>query len=340
MIGEAKFTKIFFLTGIALIYMVTFCYEGCATVDAGEGDVVGRAMGHGDAADLAVARVNGVDISMAKLMTRMLELAGKGYGRREITPLLAEKIKDEALVQLITGELAFQVANRSVTISNEEVAQVVEKKIAEMGGEIAFQKYLEVGQANNKSEFVEQIRRLLILHQYIKENIEAHISITEADLMASYNSAQNTYFKRPEVVQVAKIIFFLDPALPETYSKIAKIKDKIISELAGDPTKLVPDGSFIVQEDIKLSKDLEGRLYEAAKKLDKFGLSDVLEKDGTLYLLQLTGYQPAVNKSFEEVRDYLRSQLFGREKDARLKEWMDNLSKDANVEIIDVTQGE
>jgi len=311
-----------------------FCLMTVSAWAAPEED---RTMGHGDASEIVVAKANGHNIYMAALMGRMLDISQERFGKREITPVLASKIKNESLEQLIMEELTYQAASKEVKVGDKEVEEAVAARIKSFGGEENLQKYMDAYQLKDKAAFAEQIRRYLVVQKYIAQNIDPKVRVSDKLVEAAYKGEAGAYFNKPEVVQVTKIIFFLDPANASTLAKVKAVRKKILGELKGDPTKLVPDGTFIVQENIKLNPRTDKKLYDAAKKLDKFALSEPVESGGTLHLLQLTGYQAPVHKELDEVRGYLKNEISGRIKQDMIKKWMASLRREAHVEIIDLT---
>jgi parvulin-like peptidyl-prolyl isomerase len=296
---------------------------------------VDKVMGHSDAASIVVARVNGVKINMAQLMDRIYDLTMERYGRREITPFLAQKIKDESLKQLIMEELAYQKAAKSIKVSAAEVKKVTKAQIKAMGGDKGLQRYLRANGMKNRAAFAEQIRRMLTVRGYIRKNIDPKIKITADDLKAAYAQGQ-AYFHAPANVQVNKILFFGDPNDPRTIRQILKVRSEIIKKYNNHPEKLKANGTFVVQENIHLNKTVDKELYKAAKKLGRYEISKPIKMNGNFYLVQLTGYKPAQNKSFKMVKTYLKNQLMSRKKRALLAAWRKQLPKGAKIEFVDL----
>lgn len=294
-----------------------------------------KVMGHGDAASIVVARVNGAKINMAQLMDRIYDLTMERYGRREITPFLAQKIKDESLNQLILEELAYQKAAQSIKISSSEVKKVTKAQIKAMGGKKGLQKYLRANGLKNRAAFETQIRRMLTVRDYIRKNIAPKIKITDNDLKTAYARGK-AYFHAPENVQVNKILFFGDPNNPRTIQHIMKVRSEIIKKYNNHPEKLKADGTFVVQQNIHLDKVADKELYEAAKKLGRYKISKPIKMNGNFYLVQLTGYKPARNKSFKMVKNYLKNELISRKKQALLAAWRQQLPKGAKIEFVDL----
>ncbi len=325
-----------YLWAVMLIMAAGFL-SGSQTVMAAEpaGPPVDKVMGHSDAASIVVARVNGAKINMAQLMDRIYDLTMERYGRREITPLLAQKIKDESLKQLIMEELAYQKAAQSIKISAAEARKVTNAQIKTMGGDKALRKYLRANGMKNRAAFEEQIRRMLTVRGYIRQNIDPKIKITDKELKAAYVRGR-AYFHAPENVQVTRILFFADPNDPKTMRQILKVRSEIIKKYNNHPEKLKANGTFVVEKNIHLNKVADKELYEAARKLGRYEISKPVKMNGNFYLVQLTGYKPAQNKSFKMVKNYLKNEIMSRKKQALLAAWRKQLPKGAKIEFVDV----
>lgn len=332
-----KMTKYWFYLWTAILITATGFLPGHQAAMAAKPAIsqVDKAMGHSNAASIVVARVNGVKINMAQLLDRIYDLTMERYGRREITPLLAQRIKDESLKQLVTEELAYQKAAQSIKISAAEVKKVTKLQIKAMGGDKGLKKYLQANGLKNRAAFEEQIRRMLTVRAYIRKNIDPKIKITDNDLKAAYARGQ-AYFHTPENIQVNKILFFGDPKDSRTIQQIMKVRGEIINKYNNHPEKLKINGTFVVQKNVHLNKVADKKLYEAAKKLGRYEISKPIEMNGNFYLVQLTGYQPAQNKSFKMVKGYLEIEIMNRKKQALLAAWRKQLPKGAKIEFVDL----
>jgi len=311
---------------MALLYTVLFWGAAIAGDDL---------MGHGDAGEIVVAKVNGVEINMAQLMKKMREVTERKYGTRGISPYLANKIKAEAMDRLITEELAYQKASRVVLVTPPEVDAYVATVREKHGGDEGLAAYLKE-EGMSMEDLRRQARRFLTVKRYVEQEIESGISVSDEEIREAYEGAKGKYFMQKEAVQVNRIVFFLDPGDPKAKDKIAQIMRRVRDEAGGDPTKLTPDGTFIVEANVRLDKVADAPLYEAARKLDEYAFSGPIEHNGTLYVVQLTGYKPEIVKSIDEVMPYLRRKIKERRRRALLDQWMKGLRDGAKIEIMDI----
>ena len=292
-------------------------------------------MGHGDAKKIVVARVNGVELNMAQLMKKMREVTEQKYGRRGISPYLANKIKAEALDRLVTEELAYQKASKMIMVPPPEVDAYIEVVRKKHGGEEGLTKFL-ADEGMTMDDLRRQALRFLTVKKYVEQEIESKITISDDEIRKAYEGAKGKYFMQREGVQVTRITFFLDPGDPKARDKVAQVMRRIHDEADDDPTKLTPDGTFIVQAGIKLDKKRDAALYKVARKLKEYAFSGPIVSNGTLYVVQLTGYQPEIVKTIDEVMPYLRRKLKERRRRALIDQWMKGLRKGAKVEIMDL----
>lgn len=295
------------------------------------------AMGHGSAEEIAVVKVNGQVINMAQLMREMAEVSRKKYGTQEISQLLAEKIKQEATEKLITEELAYQVAHSQIkTIPPKRIEESELEIRKRYTSEEDYQKYIkkEFGGADG---FRRQVARFLTLELFIAQEFEPKITVTDQEVQKAYDDAKS-YFVSDEFVQVNDLIFFLDPADPESMAKIERTKQAIISEFNNDPSRMPTDGTFALEKNMPLDKVRNQKIYEAAKGLKEYGWTPPVNVDGNLHIAQLIGYKSAVNKSLKEVTPYLTNEIRKQKRQKLLNDWMAGLRKDAVIELMDLTR--
>lgn len=304
---------------------------------ADSGTAGNTAMGHGSAEEVVVVKVNGQVINMAQLMREMAEVSRQKYGTQEISQLLAEKIKQEATDKLITEELAYQAAHARIKTIPPERVDVIRQEIRKKhASDAEFQKYI-TDEFGGEDAFRKRTERFLTLELFIEQEFEPKITVTDQEVRKAYDDAKS-YFVTDEFVQVNDLIFFLDPADPESVAKIEVIKQRIVSEFNNDPGKMPMDGTFALEKNMPLDKVKNQKLHEAAKGLKEYGWTSPVNVDGNLHIAQLIGYKPAVNKSLSEVTPYLTNEISKQKRQAMLNEWMAGLRKGADIEIMDLTR--
>lgn len=323
--------------GLSVCILMFLCalqllYGSCGYSAEGES----ANMGHPDAAKVVVARVNGVEINMAMLMSKMFEVAKTKYGKREISPLVATKVKEDALNELITAELAYQKAHAVIgDVSKIQLDKAIEQLKGNYGGEEKFEAYLQKSHTS-LADYRHQVARTLTVKLFIKQEIDDKIKISDDDITAAYKGAKDKYFVQHEQVQVTDITLFFDADSKAGLAKANDFRGKIINEFANDPFKMTKDASFALMKDETLNPVTNKKLYDAAKKLADHGISPPINVAGTLHLVQLTGYKPEITKTLAEARSYLKRELTKRKRQVMIRNWVSGLKKGAKIEIIDM----
>ena len=322
---------------ILMVAMAWLCLQA-SVLAANHGDKQDDTMGHGSAEEVVVATVNGKVINMAQLMRTMAEVSRKKHGNQEVSPLLAEKIKQEAMDKLIMDELAMQSAASTIkAISPERVEAKIQAVKKKYKSDVEFQQFIK-GEFGGMDDFRRQIERFLILEKFISQEFDSKIVVSDQEVEKAYEAGKSRYFVTDAFVQVNDLIFFLDPADPESGIKIEKIKKTIIEKYDNDPGRMPNDGSFTIQKNRPLDKVRDTLLYEAAKGLKEYGWTAPVNVDGNLHIVQLIGYKPEVNKSLKDVTPYLQSEIRKRKRQELINTWMSGLKEGAAIEIMDLTR--
>lgn len=300
--------------------------------DGGEGY-----LGHGSAQDVVVAKVNGRIINMAQLMKTMAEISRTKHGSQEISPLLAQKIKQEATERLIVEELSLQKAG---TVIKSVPPERVEQRIAEVAKSYKtddeFQRYVK-DEFGGMENFKNYVTRYLALELFILQEFGPKVTVTDQEIQQAYERDKSRFFVTDEFVQVNDLAFFLDPNAQASKDQIAATIKTIKEKYDNDPRKLPFDGNMALEKNKPLNKEEDKMLYEAARGLKEYGWTEPIEVDGTLHVVQLIGYKPAVNKSLNEVSAYLSNELRKRKRQALINTWMAGLKQGATIEIMDLT---
>lgn len=294
-------------------------------------------MGHGSAEEIVVAKVNGTSINMAQLMRKMAEISRTKHGSQEISPLMAEKIKQEATDALVIEELAVQKATAAIkTISPTILDQKVKAIRTKYKSEQEFQLYIK-DEFGGMAGLRKQMERHVALELFIGQEFDSKITVSDQDVQKGYEEGK-AYFVADEFVQINDLIFFLDPADPSSASKIEAARQTIVDKYENDPSRLTADGTFALEKNVPLDKVKNKALYEAARTLKEYGWSKPVNVDGNLHIVQLVGHKPAINKSLKDVTPYLTDEIRKQKRQEMLNAWMAGLKTGANIEIIDLTR--
>jgi hypothetical protein len=142
-----------------------------------------------------VAQVNGVDITMLDLVAEMNSIAQRNEARAggKKAPQSTEKVKKEALDNLIFKELAIQESiKQGMTVSPDTIDNVVKLMKEQTGSKEAFQQYLDDRQMT-EADLRKRIERSQRLEMITGKEIYQKVKIDEKDMHADYEKNKSEY---------------------------------------------------------------------------------------------------------------------------------------------------
>jgi hypothetical protein len=292
-----------------------------------------KIMGHEGNTQTVVAKINGTEITMGKLMNSMMDVIMQGgYSGDNLTKEMAGRIRQEALQQLALEELAFQRGTSlGITADPVMVQAKLDAVIASQGGRVAMDKSLA---EQNKSidDLKDEISRFMVVKEAIRQEVDSKVVVTDKEINQTYE-ANKDQFVMPERVVVTDIIFFLAPDDPASTEKVAAIRRQLVDEHGGNPEKLAPEG-FVVESQLNVSPENRPELYRIAREMETGSLSEPLVIDGTLHLLKSDFHQPRKEKPAEEAKASIANQLKANKRNQLLTDWRNNLLQGANIVIV------
>ena len=286
----------------------------------------------GDKGKMVVARVNGVEITMESFA----KMTGSLGMEKAHEPESASSLKDakqEALNQLIVQELAYQKAkSEGLTVEKKVIDDALAEMKRKLGGEEKLKEFIEKERISEE-ELSRRIERHLTLRRIFMREIMNKVSVSEEETRKEYEKEKESHV-RQEKVTVVDVVFFLRTGDADSLRKAEEIRKKIDDDKEKNPSNLVSDGVFVVQ-DMEVKESQGKELYDAAKKLKVGELSGVFEADGNLHVIKLKEYTPYKQFTFEEVKSRIEGKSRVAAMKKRLEEWGAELIKDAKIEIIE-----
>ena len=289
-----------------------------------------------------VAVVNGDVITRADL-DRSMDFA-KRQSMQQGKPLNAEQLaalEKETLDKLIGIQLLYQASEKA---GNKADEKQVDEKFAQFKkrfpNEEAFKKAMEewhVTEADMKSE----LKKGMVTEAFVVKNFVDKTTIPEEKVKAYYDSHPQ-FFKQPEQVKASHILIKVKPDATEAekaeaMKKIEKAQDKL---LKGDDFAEVAKTS---SEGPSASKGGElgyfGRgqmvkpFEDAAFSLEPGKVSSVVKTQFGYHLIKVVDKKPASTIPFDTVKPRIEQFLKQEEVQKEIKKYIDNLRKDAKVEI-------
>jgi peptidyl-prolyl cis-trans isomerase C len=199
-------------------------------------------------------------------------------------------------------------------------------------------------------EVIEQLQQAMV-RRYLLEVGKAEVKtadITEAECRQYYDANPGLYHK-PEQVELSHILF-------KTEAEARKVADELRAGAEGNAGKLVGLWNDYV---VRLSQDKATAPYlgalglvsktpvpgqttrspvppavvDAAMAMKPFEVGPIVQSEAGWHVLMATGRSPAVDKTFDEVKDSIRPRIVKRERDLRRQKLLDELRARTKVEL-------
>ena len=204
-------------------------------------------------------------------------------------------------------------------------------------------------------DVIEQMKQAMV-RRYLQTAAEADMkpeSVTDADLHAFYDANPGLYHK-PEQVEISHILL-------SDEAKAKKVLGELKAGSEGNPAKLAPlwnDYAVRLTEDKQTAPYLgslgqvsltmpqgytaeeqarqqavPAPVVQAAMLMQPYELGPLVHSDKGWHILMATSRSPAVERSFDEVKDSIRVRIVKRERELRRQKVLDDLRAQAKVEI-------
>ncbi|MEW6428088.1 MAG: SurA N-terminal domain-containing protein [Thermodesulfobacteriota bacterium] len=281
-----------------------------------------------------VARVNGREISLATLMKRMTKIRMAKYANNPMTKELGEQLRQQALDKLVVEEVLIDAAvKESIGADEDAVAQCLVAEKNKHKDEDHFRKYLEIMQLS-ETDVRDECRRFLLMQGYIDRQVNQKVDAMDEKMARQLYEQSRQNFIQQEQVEVSDLMFFFDPQDASSREKAEAVRKKILADHFGDLAQLPQSGDYYIAQQVKLDKNRQPELYEIASKLEKLALSEVIVADGTLHLVQLTGYRPYKEMSYEEALPMIKNKVLAQQRADVFNAMMATLNGKAKIEYV------
>jgi len=306
--------------------LLAFAAPGLAAPPAG----VGRAE--------IVAKVNGRPILRRDFeLAVQLQFRGRraGGGLKEL-----QAVREKVLERLIENELLYQKAAKAdATVPDG----LIEEEFGRMRDSFpSAAEFADVLRENgvSETEFREQLKRTLIVTRFVNGEITGGLAATDEDVRRYYD--QNpAEMVRPEAVRLSQIVVRLTPAATQAQRTAARQKiEAILKEVraGGDFAQLARRHSEGAEAaaggDAGLLIKGKGppAIERVAFSLQPGLASDVIESRLGLHIIKVGERRPEGPAPFDEVKEAIRARLLAREREARIRTYVDRLKEQAKVE--------
>lgn len=255
-----------------------------------------------------------------------------GYYERAMRGLLLQKqlssaapstgvhhrVRDEALRQLVSGQLLYQIASAKVQTTDLErqVKQLVAVKRSQYGNEAELQHALkEIGL--DLPALQEMIRRDLLIERFIEEKFGPRAACSETEARRFYEENRNSFKSGPSV-RASQILISVSPragaeerrrAREKAQGLLSRVREGenfgVIAEQYSNCPSRVRGGDigFIGHG------EMDPAIESAASALKVGGISELLETPFGFHVIKVTEKRGARLESYQRVRERVMQEL-------------------------------
>ena len=246
-----------------------------------------------------------------------------------------EELVERALIMEAYKAQGGQIPDQYV---NDEIRCVINERYK--GDEAAFQQVL-VAQKKTRAEFMEIIREQLVVGYLMNEEVGRRARVTPEQVREAYEADKGNYFI-PEKVKYS-VIVLNKGATPEDqvvkHDEAESIRTRLVEGADFNETaKAVSEGSRAAEGGAfpwMQPKDVRPELQETLQTLPAGEISEIITTDTELYLVKVEARRQAGHKSFDEVRQSIKTDLNAKERERLKARWISRLKENNYVVIYD-----
>jgi parvulin-like peptidyl-prolyl isomerase len=295
--------------------------------------------------DKVVAVVNDEIILKSELLRRVAPLTAevqKIADRAERQRRLA-KLEGDVLDEMVDEELIAQAAE-------EAKLEVTTKEIESALGEIKKQNNLDDNQlaqalrmqGYSLASYRHDVRRQILRMRAVNMIVRPRVNVTDDDVRARFDAMG----RRSAAVKRVKLRHILVPlSAKATEAELGQAKQKaagLIEKIKGgaDFARLAADNS--ADEQTKFTGGDLGWIERGSLDTEWEVIVFAMAKDEVrgpitgprgLHVFQVTDVERNEQKNFDEVKEQIRAELFGKEMDRQTKQWLTELRDKAHIDL-------
>lgn len=287
----------------------------------------------------AVARVNGRPILRRDFEAAVqLQFRGRRAGQDGIKDLQA--VREKVLERLIENELIYQKASKADSAVPEDQIESEFKRLKD-GFPSASEFESVLGETGvTEAELKAQLRRTLIVTRFVDREVLAGIEVADEEVRRYYDQNPGQMV-RPEAVALSQIMVRVPPSASQAQRAAARQKiEAILKEVrAGeDFAKLArqhsegPEAAAGGDAGLLIKGKGPPAIEKVAFSLEPGTVSDIIESRLGLHIIKVGPRRPEGPIPFEEAKEAIRARLVAREREARIRAYVDRLKEQAKVE--------
>ncbi len=256
---------------------------------------------------VAVATVNGTDITKAQLYDKLVEAGG-----------------ESTLQNLITTTLVDQEAKKAnITVTDEDINAEIEDLKTQFGGEDALNSALA-----QSSMTLDDLKAQMPLQVEIRKLLEPKVTVTDEDIKTYFNDNKAT-FNQEEEVQASHILV----ATKEEADAIVKQLKEGADFAALAQEKSSDTGSKDKGGDLGFFKkgDMVTEFSDAAFALKVGETSGAVKSDYGYHVIKVTDRKEAHEYTLEEKKDEIKKTLISQKVSEMSSTWLQDLTTNAKI---------
>ncbi|MEN7974143.1 MAG: SurA N-terminal domain-containing protein [Verrucomicrobiota bacterium] len=291
------------------------------------------------------ARVNNRVITRGEVMAALEPIMAELYRSYQGAQLQEElekayaktlnELVERALIMEAFSAQGGQIPDQYV---NDEIKRIIGERFK--GDKALFEQVL-AGQKRTRAEYMEIVREQMIVGMMMNEEVYRRARVTPEQVRVEYETSKDDYFI-PEKVKYS-VIVLNKGATPEDQAvkqaEAEAIRKRLIEGADfGETAKAVSEGSRAAEGGAfpwMQPKDVRAELQETLKTLPAGEIGEIIATDSELYIVKVDARRQAGYKTFDEVRQTIKSALNAEERNRLKARWIARLKEGNYIEIYD-----
>jgi peptidyl-prolyl cis-trans isomerase SurA len=295
--------------------------------------------------DRIVAIVNDeiITLSEIKRMSALM-MNNAAAGTSGMNKNQMQEMASQVLGQLIEKKLIAQEAKKqNIQVSEDELNDTVNVILERNKIDLSQLEEALKKEGTTLEQYLEVLRSEILQNQIVGKEIQSRITITDKDIEEYYNRKIKPNEKPGEKVRIQQILLRITPNnTPENietlWQQLEEIREKILSGQSFGQLAVQYSQGPSASQGGDLGYFSRGELLpsieEAAFGMEKDQISQVIKTAVGLHLIKILDKQTGQEKEgWKSRKREIEDILFRQEVDKRYKEWMEELKKNAFIEI-------
>lgn len=290
-----------------------------------------------------IARVNGTEIPARQLdQTVRIYLESSSRDPKTVPEDQIRGLRKQLMDSLVSSEILFQASQKAgIAVSDESINEQLQSLRSRFPSEDDFSRYI-AGQEITLQDMRERIRRNLATQELVGKEIEAKLSVSEAEI-ADYYRKNKDKMRREESVKVSEIFVRTDPkAAADARAKARQKIESLLKEVRGGKEFAALARQFSEAPDARQGGDMgyitrNGTLPAIASpafRLKVGEVSDVVESPFGYHVLKVTEKKPAGDVKLEEAKPQVSRIVRQQKEREAFNAYLARLKAASKVEIL------